>query len=227
MIPEKLALWLVCNFGTCSYSLPLTHGRMRVTEHDVHITLGLPKGALEVVKPNYESIWLERDSIRKCGEVIEMIRGQVDGGEDFKRNFVTLVVSPCLRDSKEEKAGQEFVIGFGRSYIEDTLDKTTIMKRNVIAKMMKMKLKKKFCTYVVLPHSFELRWHLLFDHKLFFGDAKATTDSIMTNSRLLAEVVTELKEFIPKARTPLKRSVQNRLVMHSSVIGLISRRLKA
>ncbi|KAJ8444799.1 hypothetical protein Cgig2_014988 [Carnegiea gigantea] len=47
MIPGKLALQLVCNFNTCSCSLPLTHGRLRVTEHDVYMTLALPKGLLE------------------------------------------------------------------------------------------------------------------------------------------------------------------------------------
>jgi len=46
MISGKLALWLVRNFETCFCSLPLDHGRMRVTKHDVLMTLGLPKGRL-------------------------------------------------------------------------------------------------------------------------------------------------------------------------------------
>ncbi|KAJ8421748.1 hypothetical protein Cgig2_028803 [Carnegiea gigantea] len=47
MISGKLAVWLVRNFDTCSCSLPLTHGRLRITEHDVYMTLALPKGPRE------------------------------------------------------------------------------------------------------------------------------------------------------------------------------------
>lgn len=54
IIPGKMAVWLVQNFDMCSCSLPLANGRMRVTERDVHVTLGLPTGPLEVVKPENE-----------------------------------------------------------------------------------------------------------------------------------------------------------------------------
>ncbi|KAJ8421176.1 hypothetical protein Cgig2_007698 [Carnegiea gigantea] len=50
MILGKLAVWLVRNFDTCSCSLPLTHGRLRVTKHDVYMTLALTKGPLEVTE---------------------------------------------------------------------------------------------------------------------------------------------------------------------------------
>ena len=112
MVPGKLELWLVRNFDTYSCSLPLTDGSMRLTEHDVHVTLGLPKDLLEAVKPknernvnvelasllnHWKQQWPECDSIPKCEEVIDMMRGQVDGGEHFRRNFIMLVVSTCLR----------------------------------------------------------------------------------------------------------------------------------
>ncbi|KAJ8425597.1 hypothetical protein Cgig2_008575 [Carnegiea gigantea] len=45
---EALALWLVRNFNTYYCSLPLSHGMMKVTERDVHMMLGLPKGPLEL-----------------------------------------------------------------------------------------------------------------------------------------------------------------------------------
>ncbi|KAJ8420126.1 LOW QUALITY PROTEIN: hypothetical protein Cgig2_009191 [Carnegiea gigantea] len=48
MIPGKLAL--VRNFDTCPCSLPLTHSRFRVIEHDVYMTLALPKGPFEVTE---------------------------------------------------------------------------------------------------------------------------------------------------------------------------------
>ncbi|KAJ8421654.1 LOW QUALITY PROTEIN: hypothetical protein Cgig2_019772 [Carnegiea gigantea] len=72
MIPGKPALWMMHNFDICSCN------PIRVIEHDVHMTLGLPKGKLKVVEHNNES------------------NGQVDGGEDFRRNFIMLVVSTCL-----------------------------------------------------------------------------------------------------------------------------------
>ena len=54
MISGKLVVWLLQNFDTFSCSLPFVHGRMRVTKHDVHMTLGLPKGSLEVVESKNE-----------------------------------------------------------------------------------------------------------------------------------------------------------------------------
>ena len=85
-----------------------------MTEEDVHMMLGSPKGPLDVVKPKNESnliidfasllnhrrqLWPKRDSIG----VIEMIKGQVDGGEDFRRNFLMLVVSPCLHGNQRRE----------------------------------------------------------------------------------------------------------------------------
>jgi len=46
IIPWKLAQWLVRNFDASSCSLPLIHGRIRVTEPDVHMKLALLKGPL-------------------------------------------------------------------------------------------------------------------------------------------------------------------------------------
>ncbi|KAJ8428282.1 hypothetical protein Cgig2_034096 [Carnegiea gigantea] len=79
----KLAVGLVRNFDTYSFPLLLTYGRTRVIEKDGHLTLGLPKGLFEVLK------WLDRDSILKCEEMIQMITSQVKGGDDFKRTFIT------------------------------------------------------------------------------------------------------------------------------------------
>ncbi|KAJ8423852.1 hypothetical protein Cgig2_024098 [Carnegiea gigantea] len=90
MILGKLALWLLQNFDTCSYSLPLAHGRMRVTEHDVHMTLCLLKGPLEV-------------DAASVPDIKRWINGEI-----------------------KYRARQEFLIGFGRGYFEDTLDKMTI-----------------------------------------------------------------------------------------------------
>ena len=40
--------------------------------------------------------WPDRDSVPKSGEMVEMICNQVDGGEEFKRNFIVFVVSTCI-----------------------------------------------------------------------------------------------------------------------------------
>ncbi|KAJ8427652.1 LOW QUALITY PROTEIN: hypothetical protein Cgig2_010665 [Carnegiea gigantea] len=234
MISGKLALWLVRNFDTSFCSLPLTHGRMTVTKHDVHTMLGLPKGSPEVVEPknnsnvsvdllNYwKQQWLERDSIPKCGEVIEMMQCQVDEAEDFRKNFVMLLVSTCLRGNQrgelcyldhvvfklrsvpcqflmlrvctngeiKSRVGQEFIIRFGGGYLEDTLNsmRKKLMKRNIAAKVMKMKLKPR------MKQEFQ---------RTLFRDGRNQFDN--NSNRLLAEVITKLEELIPRARTPLKR----------------------
>ncbi|KAJ8421428.1 hypothetical protein Cgig2_018795 [Carnegiea gigantea] len=91
MIPGKLAVWLVRNFDTCSCSLPLTHGRFRVTEHDVYMILALPKGPFKVTEAKSETNstmefktllkrwkeqWPNRDSVPKSGEMVDMICSQ-------------------------------------------------------------------------------------------------------------------------------------------------------
>ncbi|KAJ8428281.1 hypothetical protein Cgig2_034095 [Carnegiea gigantea] len=45
---------LVRNFDMWSCSLPLANGRMRLTEYDVHVMLGLPTSPLEIVEPENE-----------------------------------------------------------------------------------------------------------------------------------------------------------------------------
>ena len=55
MTLAKLAVLLVRNFDICSCFLLLAHGTMRVTEEDVYLTLGLPKGSVEVIEADNES----------------------------------------------------------------------------------------------------------------------------------------------------------------------------
>ncbi|KAJ8423854.1 hypothetical protein Cgig2_007558 [Carnegiea gigantea] len=81
MIPGKLAVWLVRNFDICSCSLPLTNGRLRVTEHDVYMTLALTKGPLEVA---------EAKSEMNCSR----------WGRRIKRNFIVFAVSTCINGNQ-------------------------------------------------------------------------------------------------------------------------------
>ncbi|KAJ8421372.1 hypothetical protein Cgig2_025255 [Carnegiea gigantea] len=100
MIPGKLAVWLVRNFDTCSYSLPLTHGRFKVTEHDVYMTLALPKGPFELC-------YLDR--------VVFKVR-------TVKHQFPTL--RGWTNDKVKLRKEQEFHVGFGNGALEDSLDET-------------------------------------------------------------------------------------------------------
>ncbi|KAJ8423262.1 hypothetical protein Cgig2_014408 [Carnegiea gigantea] len=53
-IPGKLVVCLVHNFDSCSRSVPLAYGSMRVTNEDVYMTLCLLKGPLDVMEPKID-----------------------------------------------------------------------------------------------------------------------------------------------------------------------------
>ncbi|KAJ8424216.1 hypothetical protein Cgig2_033100 [Carnegiea gigantea] len=111
MISGKLALWLVRNFDTCSCSLPLAYGRISVTEHDVHVMLGLPKGSLLVAEPKNESNLCYLDHValklRSVPRQLSTLRAWING-------------------EIKSRAGHDFVIEFSRGYVEDTSEKMTI-----------------------------------------------------------------------------------------------------
>ncbi|KAJ8439008.1 hypothetical protein Cgig2_013004 [Carnegiea gigantea] len=65
---------------------------MRVIEHDVHMMLVLPKGSLEVVESKNES-----------NTSVAFTRS-IDGGKDFRRNFVTFVTTVT---NEEEQVNEE------------------------------------------------------------------------------------------------------------------------
>ena len=44
--------------------------------------------------------WPDRDSVPKSGKMVEMVCSQVDGGEEFKRNFIVFVVSSCINGNQ-------------------------------------------------------------------------------------------------------------------------------
>ncbi|KAJ8424153.1 hypothetical protein Cgig2_001615 [Carnegiea gigantea] len=256
-----MALWLVRNFDTCSCSLPLANSRMRVTKHDVRMTL----------------------------ELIEMIQGQAGRGEDFRRNFIMFVVSTCLygnqsgevnymilnigrlepnivielgaihneitcvlrsvprqlptlrgwtNDKTKDRVRHESISGFGRGYLGDMLDKMGMTdeekqvnegehhSKSVEDKVQdenqtvisKVKVSQVCLIYFVISSNrkqrnctssaFVLRFQTIrigCFHEALFRDGRAAADLIITNIRLLAEVITELEDLIPGARIPLKR----------------------
>ncbi|KAJ8421869.1 LOW QUALITY PROTEIN: hypothetical protein Cgig2_016479 [Carnegiea gigantea] len=100
MILGKLALWL--NFNNFSCSLPLANGRIRLTEHDVHMTLGFAKGPLELCY-----LYRVAFKLRSMPSQFLALRGWTN-------------------DEIKSRAGQNLVLGFGRCCLEDTLDNTTV-----------------------------------------------------------------------------------------------------
>ncbi|KAJ8421086.1 LOW QUALITY PROTEIN: hypothetical protein Cgig2_010320 [Carnegiea gigantea] len=241
IILEKMVVWLVRNFDMCSCSVPLANGRMRVTEHDVHVTLGLPTGPFEVVEleneiyttvefksllNRWKQQWPECHSIPKGGEIIDMI--QVDGAKDFRRKFVIFVVSTCLRGKKKwrsqlhdtkclcyldrvvfklrgwtndgikDRVRQESITGFGRGYLEDTLDKTSMTDEEEQVN------EKEHHSKGVEDEGKAEDQTRISKVKALFRDGRTVIDLIITSSRWLAEVIIKLEELIPGARSSLK-----------------------
>ena len=48
LIPKLLAQWLLENCDLCDTSLNLPHGKVLIYKEDIHATLGLPMGPLEI-----------------------------------------------------------------------------------------------------------------------------------------------------------------------------------
>ncbi|KAJ8434535.1 hypothetical protein Cgig2_004301 [Carnegiea gigantea] len=131
---------------------------MRVIEEDVYMTLGLPKSSLETIEAKHETNWLDHDSVSKHGEMIEMMESQIDGGEEFKRNFIIFIVPTCLRRNQrggvnylilntlldlgkvtpytnyeiKSWAEHEFEVEFGKGYLKNSLDTTTVTDEEVV-----------------------------------------------------------------------------------------------
>ncbi|KAJ8426722.1 LOW QUALITY PROTEIN: hypothetical protein Cgig2_004221 [Carnegiea gigantea] len=187
---------------------------MRVTERDVHVTLVLPTGPLEIVEAeneidmtaefrsllnHWKQQWPERHSIPKCGELID---GQVHVGEDFRRNFVIFMVSLCYLDRvvfKLRSVPHQLpkLRGWTNDEIRDrnTLDKTCMTDEEEQVNEKE-------------DHSKGVKHQGKAEDQTGISkvkDGRAAIDLIITSSRRLAEVITELEEFIPRARSPLKR----------------------
>ncbi|KAJ8423611.1 hypothetical protein Cgig2_011959 [Carnegiea gigantea] len=206
MIPGKLAVWLVLNFDTCSCFLPLIHGKLRVTEHDVYMTLALTKGPLEV-----------------------------DGGEEFKRNFIVFVVSACINgnqrgevdyllcyldrvvfkvwtvkhefptlkgwtnDKMKSREKQEFEVGFGKGALEDRLDETEMPNEA-------QAVHKEEPSNATPEPAAESEYDTVRSKiKALLEDAKKMSNEIITNTRVLAGVIMELEKLAPEAHASLKR----------------------
>ncbi|KAJ8420619.1 LOW QUALITY PROTEIN: hypothetical protein Cgig2_000437 [Carnegiea gigantea] len=164
----------VRNFDTCSCSLPLTHGRFRVTEHDVYMTLALPKGPFELC-------YLDR--------VVFKVR-------TVKRQFPTL--RGWTNDKVKSREEQEFQVGFGNGALEDSLDET---ERSAEAQVVHEEEPSN-----ATPEAAEAEHHTVRSKmKALLEDAKKASNEIITNTRVLAGVITKLEKLVPEAHASLKR----------------------
>ncbi|KAJ8421688.1 hypothetical protein Cgig2_009480 [Carnegiea gigantea] len=204
MIPGKLAVWLVCNFDTCSCSLPLTHGRFRVTKHDVYMTLALPKGPFEVTEAKSETNsgtefktllkrwkeqWPDRDSLCYLDRVVFKVR-------TVKRQFS--ILRGWTNDKVKSREEQEFQVSFGNGALEDSLDET---ERPAEAQVVHEEEPSN-----ATPEAAEAEHHTVRSKmKALLEDAKKASNEIITNTRVLAGVITELEKLVPEAHASLKR----------------------
>lgn len=108
-MPSKLGRWLVEHFDTCRRAIKLaSNDELRVTEEDVYLTMGFPRGCkhVEEAKKNdkgeYQQVldeWKGQwgGALPKTHEVLTQIKNQTQGGDLFKRNFIVYVVSTLVK----------------------------------------------------------------------------------------------------------------------------------
>ncbi|KAJ8422156.1 hypothetical protein Cgig2_012315 [Carnegiea gigantea] len=107
MIPRELAVWLVCKFDTCSCSMPFTHLRMMVNKHDVHMTLGLPKGPFKVIEAKTKSnVSIEFASLLKhCKKLWDEYDSSLNVGSGYLEDTLdnTTVIDEKQEVNEEER----------------------------------------------------------------------------------------------------------------------------
>ncbi|KAJ8424912.1 hypothetical protein Cgig2_012849 [Carnegiea gigantea] len=99
----------------------------------------------------------------------------------------------------KSRAEQEFDVGFGEGYIDDSLDKTTVIDKEAEVNeeghrniSVEAEVKVKDRTAVSKG-------------KALFRDDKVATNKIIINNRLLAKDMIEFEELLPRACTLVKR----------------------
>ncbi|KAL2904424.1 Lipoyl synthase [Bienertia sinuspersici] len=106
--------WFIRHFNPFQSSVRLKHGHLQICIDDFHIVINLPMfgnsaqlvGSKETSLEYNELVrkWLEHlDKDRSnvtITDVVNKIKEQEGGGEDFKRNFVIMVVSTLIKGYK-------------------------------------------------------------------------------------------------------------------------------
>ncbi|KAJ8425187.1 hypothetical protein Cgig2_021875 [Carnegiea gigantea] len=123
------------------------------------------------------------------------MESQVDGGKNFRRNFISFVMPMCMHINQKGSAKIGICIGFSKGYLEDSLDKTIVTdkgeevnKEERCNKSVEAEAKVKDRTGVSKVTAG------------LFQEDKVATDKIITNKQLLEEVMTELEDTYPLKR---------------------------
>ena len=115
VVPSSLPPWLVSTFDV--YKCALMNGKLEIDDIDIHLATGLPMGPVDIdlastachdkvfksVKTNWLSQFGKCSKVKKQAVYDKMI-AQVEGGDEFKRNFIVYVVSTFLMGVKGEIA---------------------------------------------------------------------------------------------------------------------------
>lgn len=102
--PSRLGYWLVSNFDPRSRTLKLSSGGgLRITAHDVAVTLGFSMGGSQMVKKRkseandlsmqWRSLFDRQNFHITPNEVCKRVLSNIDDVVWFKRHFATLVVT--------------------------------------------------------------------------------------------------------------------------------------
>ncbi|KAJ8433392.1 hypothetical protein Cgig2_019182 [Carnegiea gigantea] len=147
----------------------------------------LPKGLRQLI----ENL---NDNVPKCVELTEMMQSQVDGGKDSRRNFVTFML--CYLDRvvfRLTSVSCQFTMFKGWTNDErKSRDNTTVIDEEE-------EVNQEEC------HNKSIEAEAKVEDQTGVSKVKVATDLIITNSQLLADVMIELEELLPGARTRLKR----------------------
>ncbi|KAH9613073.1 hypothetical protein KSS87_021347 [Heliosperma pusillum] len=118
-VPGNMAYWLVSTFDP--YKGCLLDGNLPILEEDIHACMGIPMGPLVVDEapirdksPQFLSL-LEDFKSQYEGDLIDVkvilrkLFTQIDGGDNFKRNFIVYIFSSFLGGVKGNKASLRII----------------------------------------------------------------------------------------------------------------------
>ncbi|KAJ8422272.1 hypothetical protein Cgig2_014418 [Carnegiea gigantea] len=180
------------------------------------MTLALPKGPLEVAEAKSETNssmkfktllkrwkeqWPDQDSVPKSGEMVEMICSK----------FPTL--RGWTNDKMKSREEQEFEVSFSKGALEDRLDETKTPDK---AQAVHDEEPSNATPEPVTEAEHDTVWSKI---KALLGDAKKVSNEIITNTCVLAWVITELEKLAPKAHALLKRTTTDALFAETTLPG--------
>ncbi|KAG6390753.1 hypothetical protein SASPL_148498 [Salvia splendens] len=110
-IPSQLAYWLLYNFDPITCSVKARGQRVHLTEEDVHMTMGFPRGEIMIVRSTRQDNQMMLDEIASVGDKnrynmlpkflqTQMLKDE-DGGLWFRRLFLILMETHLIEPSAD------------------------------------------------------------------------------------------------------------------------------